>query len=308
MAKYDISDEFKLFKNFKPKFNRSMINNFNKLLKTPSWLKKDKELNVKSRFLKGDNDKFEVLIISLKDIDDNAPCLFFIHGGAFIIHANEHHYKEAAIYAKVCKVKVIFVKYNLATNNQILTPLNDSFIAFKWMLDNIKELNIDKNRIGLIGDSAGGNISASLYLKLKKENINIKLKFLMLLYPFLDYTFSSESSKKYLDTPMWNSNMSKRLFEVYAFNNIKKEEHVFISPILNKDYKNYPPTYIESCEYDPLHDDAINYYKILKDNNVKVHLNETKYTMHGFDIVMNSTITICNLFIRIEYIKRQFSK
>ena len=94
MAKYDISDEFKLFKNFKPKFNRSMINNFNKLLKTPSWLKKDKELNVKSRFLKGDNDKFEVLIISLKDIDDNAPCLFFIHGGAFIIHANEHHYKR----------------------------------------------------------------------------------------------------------------------------------------------------------------------------------------------------------------------
>lgn len=308
MAKYDISKELKLYKNFKPKFNKLIVNNFNKFLKTPSYLKHDLELNVKSRILKNNNEKFEILIISKKDIKDNAPCLFFIHGGAFIINAVDHHYKQAMIYAKSCDCKIIFVKYNLATNENILSPLSSCFIAFKWVLDNLDELNINKDNIAFIGDSAGGNLCASLYLKIKKEKIDIKIKFLMLLYPFLDYSFSSNSTKKYLDTPMWNTNMSKRLFEVYNFKDIKDDEHIFISPILNKDYKNYPPTYIEACEFDSLHDDAINYYNILKKQKVDVILNEIKYTMHGFDIVMNSSITICNLFKRINYINYMFNK
>ena len=45
-----------------------------------------------------------------------------------------------------------------------------------------------------------------------------------------------------------------------------------------------PPAYIETAEFDCLHDDGILYAEYLKKAGIEVTLNKTKGTMHGFDI------------------------
>jgi acetyl esterase/lipase len=60
--------------------------------------------------------------------------------------------------------------------------------------------------------------------------------------------------------------------------------------MMHDKHEGLPPTYIETAEFDPLHDEGVNYAAKLKDNNVEVVLNETKGTVHGYDILSKSEI------------------
>ena len=67
-----------------------------------------------------------------------------------------------------------------------------------------------------------------------------------------------------------------------------------------------PPAYIETAEFDCLHDDGILYAEKLREAGVTVTLNETKGTMHGFDIVEKAPTTIAAVKARIEFMKKIF--
>ena len=103
------------------------------------------------------------------------------------------------------------MKYRLAPKHPFPIPTEDCYEALKWVVENANELGIDKNNIGVGGDSAGGNLSAAMTLMVKDRKLDVNLKFQMLIYPFLDCSLSSSSSKKYIDTPVWNSKLSKQI-------------------------------------------------------------------------------------------------
>lgn len=69
-----------------------------------------------------------------------------------------------------------------------------------------------------------------------------------------------------------------------------------------------PPAYIETAEFDFLHDDGILYFKKLKKDGIEVFLNETNGTMHGFDIMQKAKTTQKALSLRIEFMKKFLSK
>ena len=64
-----------------------------------------------------------------------------------------------------------------------------------------------------------------------------------------------------------------------------------------------PKTYIETAEYDCLHDEAIDFAKKLEKQQIEVVLNETKNTMHGFDM-KNGKITQKVVKERMELIEK----
>lgn len=67
-----------------------------------------------------------------------------------------------------------------------------------------------------------------------------------------------------------------------------------------------PAAYVETAEFDCLHDDGINYAKKLENAGVVVELNEIKGTMHGFDIVQKAPATKATVRTRIEYMRKMF--
>ena len=79
--------------------------------------------------------------------------------------------------------------------------------------------------------------------------------------------------------------------------------YVYYSPVEAESFEDLPPAYIETAEFDCLHDDGILYAKKLLDAGVEVTLNETKGTMHGFDIMQKAKITKAALAARIEFMK-----
>jgi len=65
-----------------------------------------------------------------------------------------------------------------------------------------------------------------------------------------------------------------------------------------------PPAYIETAEFDCLHDDGILYAQLLRSAGIEVTLNETKGTMHGFDIATKAPTALAAMEQRIAFMKR----
>lgn len=308
MKKYAISWEFFPFNLFTPPISEKFLNVAVPHMKVPGFLWNDPELDVKREYITSyDGEKIECFILSPKALSEKSPCLVYYHGGGFVLPAASYHYKNAMRYAKEVGCKVIFVNYRLAPQVHHPVFFEDCYAALCWVYDHAEELGIDHNKIGVGGDSAGSALSVGVCMMARDRKHPVKICFQMLPYPYLDGRNDSESCKKYTDTPMWNSTLSGRIGDMTKADK-NKTDYVYYSPVEAESFEGLPHAYIETAEYDCLHDDGILYAKLLKEAGVKAYINETKGTMHGFDIVTGSKITRAAVYKRIRFMKKCFER
>lgn len=306
MSKYPIGKEFFPFSHFTPPISEKFLAMAVPHMKTPGYIYKDKALAVtRHKVVSYDGEKIECLLMSPKGIEGKAPCLIYIHGGGFVLPAAGYHYKNAMRYAKEAGCKVLFVRYRLAPKHPHPVFFEDAYAAFCWLYDHAEEWKVDTARIGIGGDSAGSTLAVGVCMMAKDRKHPVKFLFQMLPYPYLDARGISESCKKYTDTPMWNSSLSDRIGPMTRVDP-NDPSYVYYSPVEAKNFEALPPAYIETAEFDCLHDDGILYAKLLQDAGVAVMLNETKGTMHGFDIVQKAPTTKAALAARIDYMRKMF--
>ncbi|MBQ2720801.1 MAG: alpha/beta hydrolase, partial [Clostridia bacterium] len=244
---------------------------------------------------------------SPKSLTESAPCLIYIHGGGFVLPAAGYHYKNAMRYAKEVGCKVVFVNYRLAPGHPHPVFFEDCYAAMCHTFDNATALGIDKTRIGIGGDSAGSTLAVGVCMMAKDRRHPIKFTFQMLPYPYLDARNESESCNKFTDTPMWNSSLSDRIAPMTKADR-SRPDFVYYSPVEAESFDGLPTAYIETAEFDCLHDDGILYAEKLRNAGIDVTLNETKGTMHGFDIMQNAKTTKAAIKKRIEFMKKLFER
>lgn len=150
------------------------------------------------------------------------------------------------------------------------------------------------------GDSAGAALASGVALYTLKKGLRVP-DAAMLIYPMLDSRMSTESMEKYTDTPLWNSVQNRKAWELYA--GVNNLHNPFASPMEAKDLRGFPQTYLETAEYDCLHDEGIAFAHRLEESGVPVVLNETKRTIHGYDIAENSGYVKDQVSRRISYMK-----
>ena len=304
MAKYKISKEFFPFSHFKPPISEGFLKMAMPHMKPPRYIYRDRELDVHRHEIESyDGEKIECFIMSPKSLPADAPCLIYIHGGGFVLAAAGYHYKNAMRYAKEVGCKVVFVNYRLAPKYAHPVFFEDCYAAMCWAYENAEKLGIDLSRIGIGGDSAGSTLAVGVCLMARERSHPIKFTCQMLPYPFLDARNNSESAKKFTDTPMWNSKLSERIAPMTRVDK-ERPDYVWYSPVEAESFAGLPPAYIETAEFDPLHDDGILYAEKLREAGIEVTLNETRGTMHGFDIVERAKITKAALSARIEFMKK----
>lgn len=306
MAQYPINKEFYPYTKFTPPIrNARVAGTLGEKMGPPRWLWRDEDLSVRRETIKGYRDEpIEVLVISPRDQEDVTACLLFYHGGGFVFGGAPYHYKLAKTYALNTPCKVLFVQYRLAPKNPFPTPPEDCYAALLWARENHGLLGIDPTRIAVGGDSAGGALAAAVS-QMARDRLGLKLLFQLMVYPFTDRSMSSESNRRFTDTPMWNSNLSRRISVGYI-TDPNREDIAYASPIEARSFADLPPAYIETAEFDALHDDGIAYARKLREASVAVELNETKGTMHGFDIAENAPTTRAAVERRVRYMRERF--
>ncbi|MBE5730411.1 MAG: alpha/beta hydrolase [Clostridiales bacterium] len=306
MSKYPIKKEFFPFSHFKPPISEKFLAMAVPHMKAPRSIFRDAEVEVSCHEVTSyDGEGIECLVMSPKGISENAPCLIYIHGGGFVLPAAGYHYKNAMRYAKEVGCKVVFVNYRLAPRHAHPVFFEDAYAAFCWAYGNAQALGIDISRIGVGGDSAGSTLAVGVCMMAKDRHHPAKILFQMLPYPYLDARGESESCKKFTDTPMWNSTLSARIGNMTRVDK-GRHDYVYYSPVEAASLDGLPPAYIETAEFDCLHDDGILYAQRLREAGIDVVINETKGTMHGFDIVQRAPTTKAAVAERIRFMRGAF--
>lgn len=248
--------------------------------------------------------KLKVEIFEPKGIKEKLPCLIYVHGGAFSYKASAYHKKLACMYAMRVKCRVYFPDYHLTPRYPFPTAYNDVLALYRYIMENSEKLRIDDEKIGIAGDSAGASIAALICNNYKHEAVK-QLRLQMLIYPLTDIDMQTDSMKKFTDTPLWNSKNNKRMW-LYYCQNLKIEDKYHASPMHSILPQIIPDTYIETTEYDCLHDEGIIYGRRLEEAGANVEINETKGTIHGYDSAINTTIAINNIEKRILFLRKGF--
>lgn len=298
MGKYNIDKSFGIGKWFKVPLNRKVVFLAKKVLKdSDKCLRDKKDVIVKSEKIKVQEGFIDVkVIIPCNSLSKN-PCLFYIHGGGFAFDIQSHQYKNAVDYAIKTGSIVILPRYRLTPDVSYSIIFSDCFAAWEWMRKSTDKYQIDLEKVGIGGDSAGAYLAARLTNMVVKNND--KVCYQLLIYPVIDSKMRTKSMEKYIDTPMWNAKNNKIMWEW-----LYEKEEWDLSLLDEVLPFNIPSTYIETAEFDCLHDEGLLYANKLKKVGVDVIVHETHGTMHGFDC-FETEITKEALEFRIQFINRQ---
>ena len=305
-VKYPIKKEFYPNSNFYNPIRDARLAGFiGSLFKAPRKIFRDKEIKVTREILKSyDGGNFEVLIYEPYSIVGKASCILYIHGGGFIFGAGEYNYNICKKYCLEMGCKAVFVNYRLAPKHPHPTPAEDCYAALRFAFENAEKYGFEK--IGVGGESAGGALSAAVCLMARDRGTDSP-SFQLLVYPATDMTMNTESNRRFTDTPVWNSELSKMMWPVYAPDR-NRDDICYASPMLAKDFSNLPPAYVEVAEFDCLHDEAINYAQAMLSSGVEVEVLDTEGTMHAFDGTMDAPTAIMAINKRMEFMKKYFAK
>lgn len=289
--KYNIDKKFGIWRYMKSPLNKFICGFGNTLLSIIP-----KHLNTKDTYCsKFQLSNFNIYIISPKN-QKTSGILMYFHGGAFCFKGGPNHFKNLKEYIKRTNLTIVYVDYIMAYKSNEEICINNCLEAYKYILNYHKVLGFDLSNIGFAGDSAGGYISLRVINECFKQKIMLP-KYQMLIYPVVSKDKAFNSLINYTDTPMWNSVLNKKMWSFYANNNF------FFDPLL-EDISYMPPTYIEVCEFDCLHDEGVMLYNKLTSLNVTCFLNDTLSTMHGYDVCFKHPIVVDSFNRRIEFLKK----
>ena len=120
------------------------------------------------------------------------PILLFFHGGGWVTESVENYDRVCARMAQATAHIVVSVEYRLAPEHKFPVPLEDCYAAAKALYTNQLILNTDPERITIIGDSAGGNLTAAVCL-MARDKGEFTPRRQILIYPALGNCYTEES-------------------------------------------------------------------------------------------------------------------
>lgn len=291
--KYPLAKGYYLLNKFSIPGNVLTLSNIklaNKIL-SKGWLPKTpNDINRAIHYIKTEGkEKIPLSIYKPKDMNENIPCLIYFHGGGFLLKDARYIHRHVCEYARKAKCMVVFVHYRTSDEYPFPIPFDDCCNAIQYVWKHAKQLGVNNKKIALGGDSAGGALTGACTLWCRDET-DIQICYQMLIYPVTDSRMETETMKRYVDSPLWNASLSKKMWDLYLRNGVTKKKE-YASPMLAEDFSRLPPAYIETSQFDSLHDEGVAYAKSLMGAGVKVQLEDVKGVFHGYDVFLNTDIT-----------------
>ena len=243
-------------------------------------------------------------VFSPSDTEKSLPALIYVHGGGFVYKAAAYQKKLALIYAEKAKCRVFFPHYHLAPRYPYPAAYEDVLSLYKYVTGHADELGVDPERIGFAGDSAGASVAALICNRWEEEKVSMPC-LQMLVYPVTDARMETESMKRYTDTPLWNSLTNERMWDYYCGKDPEWREKA--SQMQCALPRMIPRTYIETTQYDCLHDEGMMYAEKLRQAGADVEINETEKTFHGYDTAVDTQIVKQSIIRRIAFLQDGFT-
>lgn len=208
------------------------------------------------------------------------PAMVYFHGGGWTFGSLDSHHNICHYLAQKSGNLVIAAHYRLAPEAKFPAAVEDAWAATNWTAQNAAELGLDPSRLGVGGDSAGGNLAAVVTL-LARERGGPPLSCQLLIFPVTDHYSSGHPAYQECGTGYFLS----RDTMVWFWNNYVEDETEAASPLaspLRAALSGLPPALVIVAEYDPLRDDGNLYAEKLLAAGVPTRKAYFPNQMHAF--------------------------
>jgi triacylglycerol lipase len=211
---------------------------------------------------------------------DNRPCIYSIHGGGYVVGSHEGDDAKHQVWCTALGTVGVAVGYRLAPEATFPGPLEDCYAGLVWTYRNAERLGIDSKRIGILGDSAGGGLAASLAL-MARDRAEVPVAFQVLRYPMLDDRQTTASSAAAV--PIWQPHTNafgwrSYLGALYGTADLGG----YAVAARATDLSGLPPTLIIAGDLDGFLDEDIDYARRLTGAGVLCDLHVLAGAPHGF--------------------------
>lgn len=207
------------------------------------------------------------------------PLLVYLHGGGWIEGDLDTHDATCRVLAERSGVPVVALTYRLGPEHPFPAAHDDADEGYRWVVDHAAELGADPQRVAVGGDSAGGNLAASVALAAARDGVPVAWQ--LLIYPCAEIERDTQSLRLfghgfYLD---------RRFMDRADASYLPLPEHRHdprVSLVLAKIPDDLAPAYVVTAGFDPLRDEGEAYARLLADAGVTVELQRHTGQIHGF--------------------------
>ena len=219
---------------------------------------------------------------------EKSPTVVFFHGGGWVAGDLETHDRQARLLAIETGAVVISVDYRRPPETRFPGAFEDGFAAVRDAIARIGEFGGDSARVGVAGDSAGGNLAAAVAIACRDAGIDLAAQ--LLVYPITDALGNYADAKENARFPSRAENaegyfLSRAVMEWFAGHYLADATHGAdwrVSPLRAKNLAGLAPAVVCTAWFDPLRDEGKAYADALAAAGVATKYHRGASLIHGY--------------------------
>ncbi|GFO08963.1 AB hydrolase superfamily protein c1039.03-like [Plakobranchus ocellatus] len=209
---------------------------------------------------------------------DSYNVIIFFHGGSLLINSRITHDRSLKALAEQSGVVIVSVEYRLLPCPEApMAPFDDAVTATRWVMKHRDQIGGGEGKLGLGGDSAGGQIVMGV-----TREIQSGFDFMVLIYPTVNFDTQLPSCKEFETTPSFNTIGLRWRFAITNGPFPDAENNPRLNAAVRQDLGSSPPAVIVLAQLDPLRDAGTDLAERLKAAGVLVRLHMIEGVPHGF--------------------------
>jgi acetyl esterase len=210
------------------------------------------------------------------------PLLVYYHGGGFTYGDLETHDGVCRLLCKHSGAHVLAIDYRLAPEHPFPAAVEDARAALRWAIAHAPELGADPARVGVGGDSAGGNLAA-VTAQLAARDGGPAPVLQLLIYPVTDFTRATGRSRELFGEGFLLTSSEIDWFdENYLGAGREAASDPRVSPLYGEDLGDLAPAIVVTAAFDPLRDEGEAYAEAMRAAGTPVTLRRFEGFIHAF--------------------------
>jgi acetyl esterase/lipase len=212
------------------------------------------------------------------------PAVLYLHGGGMILGSVDTYDSVVRSYVSRSGVPMLSVDYRLAPESPHPMPVEDSYAGLTYLAEHAASFGIDRKRIGVMGESAGGGLATAISMLARDRNGPAPAKQILIyamlddrnttpdpwLAPFASWTYDDNLTG-------WRGLLGDRFGQ--------DDVPPTAAPARATDVNDLPPAYIEVGQLDIFCNEDIAYALKLSRAGIPVELHVHPGAQHGFELI-----------------------
>jgi acetyl esterase/lipase len=223
-----------------------------------------------------------VTVFRRSDHGSDRPLLYFVHPGGMVVGNRFTSIETALDWVEALDVVVATVEYRLAPESPHPAPVEDCYAGLMWFAEHGGQLGGDRQRLVVVGGSAGGGLAAAVAIMARdREGPAILAQLLMC--PMLDDRNDTVSSHQYDGIGIWDRQMNELAWTALLGPSRRAPEvSCYAAPSRLTDFSRLPPAFVDVGSAEVFRDEAVDYASRLWAAGVQAELHVWPGGFHGF--------------------------